>query len=133
LVVEEGDSARELALDLGLEGRLLVDELIQTLEITAALVVLGLVALSIEPLQCRESSDAKALAQGLVLVGIDLCDRDLAGGALEPGSKLLVDGSEVLAVSAPRSEEFDKRGLARLQDDFIEVLRCEVNDGGCGR
>lgn len=132
LVVQVGDSAGQLALGLGLDGRLLRDELGQALEITAALVVLRLVALSVEPLQCGESRNAEALAQGLVLIRINLRDGDLASGVLEAGSELLVDGREVLAVAAPRGEEFDKGGLARLQNDFIEVLGCEVDNGGCG-
>jgi hypothetical protein len=133
LVVKVGDSAGQLALCLRLDRGLLGDELAQALEITATLVVLRLVALSIEPLQCGESSDAKALAQRLVLICIDLRDRDLASGVLETGSELLVDGGEVLAMTAPRSEELDEGRLARLQDDFIEVLGCELDDGGCGR
>jgi hypothetical protein len=133
LVIKEGDGAGELALDLGLDSCLLGDELGQALEITAALVVLGLVALSIEPLQCREPSHAEALAQGLVLVRIDLGDRDLTSRVLENAGELFVDGSEVLAVATPRGEEFDKGRLARLQDNFIEVLGCEVDNGGRGR
>jgi hypothetical protein len=133
LVVKEGDSAGELALDLGLDSCLLGDELGQALEVTTALVVLRLVALSVEPLQGGEPSNAKALAQGLVLIRIDLRDRDLASGVLETSGKLLVDRSEVLAMSAPRGEELDEGRLARLQDDFIEVLRCKVEDRGRGR
>jgi hypothetical protein len=133
LVVQVGDSAGQLALDFGLDRRLLCDELGQALEVTAALVVLGLVALAIEPFQRGESSNTEALAQGLVFVRIDLCDRDLASGVLETGGELLVDGGEVLAVSAPRGEELDKGGLARLQNDIVEVLGCEVDNRGCGR
>jgi hypothetical protein len=63
LVIEEGDLAGELALDLRLQARLLCDELAQALEITSAVVVGGLVALSIEPLERREARDTVVLAQ----------------------------------------------------------------------
>jgi len=112
LVVKESDGAGKLALDLGLDGGLLGDELGQALEITATFVVLRLVALSVEPLQCREPSDAEALAQGLVLVCINLCNRDLASGVLETGGELLVNGGEVLAVAAPWGKELDEGRLA---------------------
>jgi len=129
LVIEEGNLAGQLALDLRLQAGLLCDELAQALEVTSAVVVGGLVALSIEPLERREARDAVVLAQGFVLVCVDLCDRDLVRGVLEHGGKLLVDGSEVLAVAAPRSEELYEGRLARLQHDIAKVGGGEVEDG----
>jgi len=132
-VVQENDLARQLALDLGLDRRLLIDELGQALEIAAAAVVGGLIALAVEPLQCREPRDAVLLAERLMLVGIDLGDCDLARGMLEARGELLVYGSEVLAVPAPRREELDERGLARVEHDVVEVGGREVDYGvgGC--
>jgi hypothetical protein len=63
-----------------------------------------------------------------VLVRIDLCDCDLVRSVLEHGGKLLVDGSEVLAVAAPWSEELYEGRLARLEDDIAKVGGGEVED-----
>lgn len=103
-----------------LDAGLLGDECGQTVEITTAVVLLGLVALSIEPLDSREALDTEALAQRAVLIGVDLSDGDLVFGEGEGLGKLLVNWGEGLAVAAPGGEEFNQRGLAG-QDDFVEV------------
>lgn len=129
---QQNNITRRLNRLLDLRAGLLLHELGQALEITAAVVVYGLVADAIKPLQCRESLDLEALSEVLVGVGVDLGDVDVA--ALEGGAELLVDRSEALAVTAPWGEELDERGLARLEDYFIEVLGKEVENvrGGDG-
>lgn len=86
LVIKVHDLAGKLALDLGLDGCFLGDELAQALQITTAIVVSRLVALSIEPLERGEACYAEALAQRLVVIRIDLCDADLLPSVLEDGS-----------------------------------------------
>lgn len=103
-----------------LDAGLLGDECGQTLEITAAVVLLRLIALSVEPLDSREALDTEALAQRAVLIGVNLGDGDLIFGEGEGLRKLLVNWGEGLAVAAPGGEEFDQRGLSG-QDDFVEV------------
>jgi hypothetical protein len=63
------------------------------------------------------------------LVRIDLGNADLVSSVLEDGSKLFVNGGEVLAVAAPGSEELYESGLAGLKDDIVEVGGREVDDG----
>jgi len=99
---------------LGLNASLLGDEIGKGIEITAAIVVGGLIANAIEEFESREALNAEALAEIPLSVGIDLRDLDLVLGVLEGGGELLVNGRKVLAVAAPGSKELDERGLARL-------------------
>ena len=109
------------------------DKLCQRLEISATLVVFRLRAwFAIEPFQCWEALDAEALAQALVVVGIDVGDRDLVAGTGEGVGELFVDGGEVLAVATPRGEELDESGLVGFVDDLVEIGRNEVEDVGGG-
>jgi hypothetical protein len=128
LVVEVHELAGELALDLRLQARLLCDEFGQALEITAAAVVDGLVALSVEPLDGWEARDAVVLAQRLVLVSVDTCDCDLVRSVLEDSRELLVDGCEILAVATPWGEELYKCRLAGLENDIAKGGGCEGLD-----
>ena len=57
-------------LNVGYESR-------QRLQISATVVVLGLVTLPIEPLQCWEPLDAKSGAQRPVLIRVNFGDRHL--------------------------------------------------------
>lgn len=123
---------RLLNLLLGLDTSLLGDEVGQTLQIPTTAVVGGCLALAIEELERGESLDAKPAAEALLGVGVDLGDLDLVLGGLEGGGELLVDGSQVLAVAAPWREELDERGLAGLQDELVEVIGDQVEDGGLG-
>lgn len=132
LVVQHDNLGRGLALDLWLNARLILNEGAQALQIAAALVILGGVALAIEPLEGGEALDAKLLAQRAVRVGVDLCHADLVLCVLEHAAQLLPHGRQVLAVPAPRREEFDQRWLARLEHDVVEVVGDEVEDGGAG-
>jgi hypothetical protein len=66
-----------------------------------------------------------------MLICIDLCNADLVSSVLEDGSELFVNGSKVLAMATPGSEELYEGGLAGLKNDIIEVGGCEVDNGGC--
>ena len=104
----------------------------QTVEIPPALVVLGRVALAVEPFQRREAGHAELAAQVLVAVGVDLGDLDLVLGELVRVGELVVHRRQVLAVAAPGREELDERGFAGFEDDRVEVGRVEVEDSRCG-
>ena len=105
------DLAGHLQLSLGLNTGLLSDKLGQALEIASAVVIFGLIALSIEPLESRETLDTESLAKGLLGISVHLGDLDVLRGRVDT-SELLVDRCEGLAVAAPRGEEFDQSGLA---------------------
>jgi hypothetical protein len=133
LVVQHLDIAGSSGLLLLLEASLLRDKGGQTLKISAAVVVLGSVALSIEPFESREALDTESTAELLVGIGINLGDGDLVVCELECRGQLLVDGSQGLAVATPRGEELDQSGLSRLEDNVVKVLGDEVDDGRGGR
>ncbi|THW90286.1 tRNA pseudouridine synthase B [Aureobasidium pullulans] len=134
LVVQHLDVAgSDGLLLLLLEASLLGDEGRETLEVSAAVVVLGSIALSVEPLEGREALDTESTAQFLVGIGVDLCNVDLVLGKLEGRSKLFIDGSKSLAVATPGGKELDKRGLSRLENNVVKVLGDEVDDGRGGR
>jgi len=114
----------------GPDARLLRDEGREALQVAAAVVVLGVLALAIEPLEGREALDAILLAQIAVLVRVEPGDGELVLGEGEGLRELLVDGGEVAAVAAPGGVEFDERGLAGLEDDLVEVLGDQVDDRG---
>lgn len=131
LICQEVYSRRLLQLSLGLDPSLLSDEVGQTLQIPAAAVVGGSVALAVEKLEGWESLDTEPTAEFLLGIGVNLCDLDVLRGC-EGAGEFLVNGGEVLAVAAPWSKELDKRGLARLQDDAVEVVWDEVEYRGLG-
>lgn len=133
LVVQHLDIAGCDSLLLGTNARLLGDESRQTVKISTAVVVLGGVALSIEPFEGREALNAESAAKLLVGIGVDLCNGNLLLCKLKGSGQLLVDWGESLAVAAPRGEELDQSRLSRLEDDIIEVVRDEINDGRGGR
>ena len=112
-----------------LDAGLLRNECLQTLEISAAVVVDWFRTLAIEPLESRESLDAKAATKLLVLVRIDLGDYQLVFLRLECTGQFIVNGGQSLAVTAPWSEELDESGLARLEDNVVKVGREEVKNG----
>lgn len=132
LVGEHVNLAGQLKLLLGLDAGLVSDEVAQAGEVASRVVFRRLVALSIEELERGEALDAKSLSEVAFGIGIDLGDLDLVFGMLESTSKFLVDGSQGLAVSAPGGEELDKSGLARLENDIVEVARDQVNDSRLG-
>lgn len=131
-VGQELNLASLLLRGTGLDASLLGDEGRQAVEITTTLVLLGLVTLSIEILNSGETLNTETLAQVAVRISVDLADGNLVLSEGKDTSKLLVDGGESLAVAAPRGEELNKRGLAGLQDDIVEVLGDEVDDSGAG-
>ena len=124
------DTARGSLLRLGLDASLVRDEGLETVDVSATLVVDRSLALAIEPLQSREALDAEALAEFSVRVRIDFGDHDLLFGEFVVGSELIVDGCEGLAVAAPRGEELDQGGLAGLKDNVVEVGGQEIDDSG---
>ena len=67
-----------------------------------------------------------------MVISVDLCNADLVRSVLEDVGKLIVDGGEVLAVTAPGGEELYKRRLAGLENDIVEGLRFKVEYGGGG-
>lgn len=113
--------ARRSLLRLRLDACLIRDEAAQAVQIPSTLIVGGLVALSIEPLQRGKALHAEAPAQILLSIGIDLGDCHLVFSELEVGGEFLVDWGEILAVAAPRGEELDEGGFAGLEDDVVEV------------
>lgn len=128
------DLALGLLGSLWLDTSLLRDERRQALQVPTTLTVLwfAFASIAIEPLQRRETLDAVLLAKLFLSVGVDFGDDDLVLCEFERRGELFVDGREVLAVAAPGSEELDEGGFARLQDDGIEVLGREVDDGRGG-
>jgi hypothetical protein len=128
-IVEVGNLAGELELLLGLDTSLLNEELGQTLKITTRLVVLGLVALSIEVLEGRETLDTESLSEITLSIGVNLCDLDLVLGVLVGVCKILPDRSEGLAMTTPGGEELDESGLAGLEDDVVKVGGEKFDDG----
>lgn len=120
-----------LQLLLGLDASLLGDEVGQALQIPAAAVVDGFIALAIEELEGGESLDTESTAKFLLCIGVNLCDLDVLGEC-EGAGEVLVDGGEVLAVAAPWCKELDKCWLAGLEDDAVEVIWDEVEDRGLG-
>lgn len=131
-VVQELNLANLLLRGTGLNASLLGDEGRQALEITTTLVFLRLVTLAIEVLNSGEALNAEALAQVAVRISVDLANGNLVLSESKDTSKLLVNRGESLAVTAPGGEELNKRGLAGLQDDVVEVLGDEVDDSGAG-
>mmetsp|Transcript_32111 Transcript_32111/g.73409 ORF Transcript_32111/g.73409 Transcript_32111/m.73409 type:complete len:556 (-) Transcript_32111:83-1750(-) len=84
----------------------------------------------LEDVDCRESLDAEALAEGLVDRRVDgrEGDRDPRGGvALERHGSLLPLGRELLAVSTPRREELDDQERVLLES-IVEVLSRQLED-----
>lgn len=118
--------ARRRRLLLGDDARLFGDECAQAVQVPPALVVLRFVALPIEPFEGREALNAEPRPERLFRIGVDLRDRDLVLPRFEAGGEFLVDGRQALAVAAPWREEFDKGGLAGVDDDVVEVV------GACG-
>lgn len=133
LVVQHLDVAGSNGLLLLLQASLLGNEGRQTLEVSATVVVGGSVALSVEPLEGREALNTESTAKLLVGIGINLCDGDLVLCEFECRGQLLVDRSQSLAVTTPGGEELDQSRLSRLEDNVVEVLRDEVDDGRGGR
>jgi hypothetical protein len=129
-IVEIGNLAGHLKLLLGLDTGLLSNEVGQAVQVTARLVLLGLCTLSIEELESRETLNLKSLAELTLGVGVDLCNLNLVLGVLVGVCKVLPDGSKLLAVTAPRSEEFDEGGLAGLENDVVKVGGEQFDDGG---
>ena len=132
LIVQKENTAGGFSLLPGLDARLVADKGAQPLQIPSTLVIGRGVARAIEPLERGEALDAKPLSQRLLGVGVDLCDLDLVLGELKDAGELLVDGGEVLAVAAPGCEELDERGLSGLEDDVVEVVGDQVDDGRLG-
>lgn len=131
-VSEHDYLARRRHLLLRPDARLFGDEGRKALQVPPAVVLGRLVALAVEPLQRRETLHAEALAQSPLGIGVDLCDLDLVLGEFERLGELLVNGSEILAVAAPRGEELDEGRLSGLEDDLIEIIRDEVENGRFG-
>jgi hypothetical protein len=130
-VGKHGDLAHDLA-RLGLDARLIGDELSQALDVSAPVIILGVFALAVEPLQCWEALDTKLASEIFVFIGVDLANHQLVFCELEALGELLVNGGKGFAVAAPRGEELDKRGLARLEDYIIEVAGDQIENGGAG-
>jgi len=128
-IIEVGNLAGHLKLLLGLDTSLFNNEVGQTLQITARLVFLRLCALSIEELEGRETLDTESLAKLALGVGIDLCNLDVLGMFVGV-CKILPNGSKLLAVTTPRSEELDEGGLAGLENDVVKVGGEQLDDGG---
>lgn len=133
LVVQHLNIAGDGGLLLLLEASFLGDEGRQALEVSAAVVVHRSVALSIEPLEGREALNTESTAELLVSISVNLSDGDLVLCEFERRSQLLVDRGKILAVTAPWSEELDQSRLSRLENDVVEVLGDEVDDGRSGR
>jgi hypothetical protein len=68
----------------------------------------------------------------LVLVRIDLGDDNMRVRLVD-GGQFVVDGSEALAVTAPRGVELNEHILGAVEHDLVEVLRSQNNNiGGRG-
>lgn len=98
-------------LGLWLDARLVGDEGGQTVEVPAAAIVARFVALAVEPFEGWEALHAEPSPEIFVFVGVDLGDGDLVFGELEVLREFFIYGSEVLAMTAPRSKELDEGGL----------------------
>ena len=132
LIMQHLHLRRRRPLLLRLHPRLLRNEPREAVKVASAIILLRLGALAVEPLERREPLHAVLLSQGLLRVGVDLGDLHLVAGVLEGDRQLLVYGRKILAVAAPRREEFDEGGLAALVDYLVEVFGDEVEDGGFG-
>lgn len=111
---------------------LLGDILGQTFQIPSAPVLVRGITLPIKELERRETLNTEPLAQIAVRVGINFSDLHLVGGVGEGLAQLLVCRSEALAVATPGREELDERRFAGFEDNFVEVLGAEFEDGGVG-
>jgi hypothetical protein len=68
---------------LYLDSRLLSDESRQTVQISSSVVILWVVASSIEPLQCWETLDSELASEGFVFVCVYFGDDEFVLGVLE--------------------------------------------------
>ena len=130
LIRKQHDLARQLRLPLGLDARLLLDELLETLEVPPPAVVDRLLGLAVEPLQRREPADAVLGRELLVRVAVHLGDVDALGRGVGV-AELVVGRRQALAVAAPGGEELDEGGRA-AEDGCVEVVGREVGDGEGG-
>ena len=67
-----------------------------------------------------------------MLIGVDFCNGNFISSVREGGSELLIDGSKVLAVTAPRSKEFNERRFGGGEDNLVEVGRDKIEDRRAG-
>jgi hypothetical protein len=120
LIGEHLNLTRSNSLLLRLNTSLLGQELRQAVNISASIVILWCLAFAIEVLNRRESLNTKSLSQALLTIRIDLRNCELVLCEREVLGELLVDGSKILAVTAPWCKEFDEGGLA-VQGELVEV------------
>lgn len=106
-------------------GRVSGDVFNEVVDLSASVVLDGLrFAILGQPEECRESAHLE-LWWHIVGGGVHLDDSDFL--VLQLGAKLLEDGSEFLAVSAPWSVELDQRVLVVVDNHIVEVL-ADSND-----
>ena len=74
-----------------LDASLFGDEAGEAVEITALFVICRLLALTVEPLQCREALNSKLASEILVFVRIDFRNCNLRFRVLEVRGELFVD------------------------------------------
>lgn len=124
--IEFSVSGRRRRLDVGLDARLLGDECSKGFEVSSTAVRNGFKGASREPFESGETRDTESRTElPSDTISISLGDDNFVGR--ESIGKTLIRRGEVLAMTTPWCEEFNK-GTLVLSNNLVKVGTVEVHD-----